>query len=214
MLKIPLTIDQTPTLGRGRCAPPIQKGFTLIEVMVVVAIIGILATMAAPSLVALVARTSVSKAVNNFISDTRYARGEAMRRGKSVSICRSNNPSAAVPVCGGGQGLAVLGWASGWVVFSDENRNGAFNAATDVVLRVQEPITGLGDFYAVGAAPLTAAVATGNQIIYDGTGRAVGQEGRWLVHAAGGLIADANFTRTLCMNSVGRVRMTTGEVAC
>lgn len=191
-----------------------QNGFTLIELIVVVAIIAILAAIAAPSFTTLISRASVSKAVNNFISDTRYARGEAMRRGKSVSICRSNNPTAAAPACGAGDGTAVSGWASGWIVFSDDNGNGAFNAATDVVLRVQEPLTGLSDFYAVGAAPLTSAVATRNFIVYDASGRAAGQTGRWLVHPAGSLRGDDASARTLCMNSVGRVRLSTGEVAC
>ena len=191
-----------------------QRGFTLIELMVVITIIGVLAVLAIPSFVGTIARAQVSKTVNNFISDTRYARGEALRRGKSMTICRSDNPMAATPVCGVGNGLAVLGWASGWVVFADENGNGVFNAATDTVLRVQESLTGVGDFYAVGAAPLISAVSTGNSIVYDGTGRAVGQQGRWLVHANGGFINDATYARTLCMNSVGRVRLLTGEVAC
>lgn len=121
---------------------------------------------------------------------------------------------AAAPVCGVGDGLAVFGWASGWVVFADENSNGVFNAATDTVLRVQEPLTGIGDFFAVGAAPLVSAVATGNNIVYDGTGRAVGQQGRWLVHARGAFANDPSYARTLCMNSVGRIRLITGEAAC
>jgi type IV fimbrial biogenesis protein FimT len=204
---------RTRILDRDRSYCVKQHGFSLIELMVIVTIIGILLTLAIPSFTALLARSSVTKAVNNFISDARYARGEAMRRGKSVTICRSNNPSAGSPACGTGDGLAVQGWASGWVVFVDENGNGAFNAG-DSVVRSQEPLTGLSDFYAVGAAPLTGAVSTGNNIVYDGTGRAVGQQGRWLVHPGGSFATDTSFARTLCMNSVGRVRLVTGEAAC
>jgi type IV fimbrial biogenesis protein FimT len=144
---------------------------------------------------------------------TRYARGEAMRRGKSVTICRTVNYTAASPACSTGNGSAVGGWMEGWVVFLDSNGNGTFDAATDIVLRAQEPMAGISDFFAVGVSTPTA-VGTGNRIIYDGTGRAIGQSGRWLVHASGSFATNAYYTRTLCMNSVGRVKVQTGDVAC
>jgi type IV fimbrial biogenesis protein FimT len=181
--------------------------------MVVVAIIAILATLAMPSFIGLVANASISRTANGFVSDTRYARGEAMRRGKSVTICRTADSTAASPACSTGNGSAVGGWMQGWVVFVDSNGNGTFDAATDIVLRAQEPVTGVSDFFAVGAASATP-VATGNGIIFDGTGRAVGQSGRWLVHATGSLSTNNTYTRTLCMNSVGRVRIQQGDVAC
>jgi type IV fimbrial biogenesis protein FimT len=190
-----------------------QRGFTIIEIMVVMAIIAILATLAIPSFVGLIASASISRTANGFVSDTRYARGEAMRRGKSVTICRTADATAAAPACSTGNGAAVGGWMQGWVVFVDGNGNGVFEAATDIVLRAQEPMTGISDFFAVGAAS-TAPVTTGNGIVFDGTGRAVGQSGRWLVHATGSLSSNNTYTRTLCMNSVGRVRIQQGDVAC
>jgi len=191
----------------------LQHGFTLIEVLVVVAIIAILATLAAPSFLGVLANASVTRATNGFISDTRYARGEAMRRGKSVTICRTANYTAASPACSTGDGAAVGGWMEGWVVFLDSNSNGSFDAGTDIVLRTQEPMAGITDFFAV-AVSTPAAVTTGNRIIYDATGRAIGQSGRWLVHASGSFANNAYYTRTLCMNSVGRVKVQTGDVVC
>ena len=192
------------------------RGFTIIELMVVVVIVSILVLLAVPSFTGVMASNSVSSASNSFIADTRYARGEAMRRGKNVTICRSNDSLAAAPTCSSGDGSAVGGWMEGWVVFVDENGDGLFTttAPNDTVLRVQERLPGLGDFYAVGASPSTAAVSNRNRIVYDGTGRAIGQQGRWLVHAAGSLQTDAHYARTLCMNSVGRIRLITGEAAC
>lgn len=197
----------------GNAALSRLHGFTLIETMVVVAIIAILASLAAPSFLGLIASTNVTSTVNSFVSDTRFARGEAMRRGKSVTICRSSSPSAAAPACSGGDGIAVGGWKEGWVVFEDLDGDGTFDAG-DTVLRIQEAFPNIGDMLAVGASPSVSAVSNRNALTYDATGRAVGQAARWLVHARGDFAADNRYTRTLCMNSVGRVRVSQGEAAC
>lgn len=190
-----------------------QRGFTLIELMVVVAIIAILAALAAPSLSGLIANASVARAVNSFMADARYARGEAMRRGKNVVMCRTNTPTAAAPACSIGDGLAVGGWMEGWVVFVDNDGNDSFSAG-DAILRAQEALTGIGDFFAVGANT-TSAVNARQSISFDGTGRAVGGMGRWLVHAPASLNdVDDLRTRTLCVNFIGRVRLLQGDVAC
>jgi type IV fimbrial biogenesis protein FimT len=191
----------------------LQGGFTLVELLVVIAIVAILASLAVPSFAGLIANANVSRGVNSFISDSRFARGEAMRRGKAVTMCRSNNPLAAAPTCSTGTGSTVGGWMEGWVVFLDENGNGAFTTTADTVLRAQEPVSGIGNFFAVGTNT-TSAISTGNALTYDGTGRAVGQQGRWLVNARGSLGNDSSYTRTLCINSVGRARVITGQQVC
>jgi type IV fimbrial biogenesis protein FimT len=108
--------------------------------------------------------------------------------------------------------LAVGGWREGWVVFEDLDDDGSIDAG-ETILRSQEPLANIGNFFAVGTNNVSA-VSTGNSIRYDALGRAVGQQRRWFVRASGSFIDDARYTRTLCMNSVGRVRLLQGEVLC
>jgi type IV fimbrial biogenesis protein FimT len=191
--------------------PP--RGFTLIEMLVVMAIIAIFASFAIPSFRGLIASASVSNAVNAFVADTRYARGEAMRRGKSVTICRSANSAAITPACSSGDGAAVGGWMEGWMVFVDEDGDGAFDGGTDTVVRVQEPFTGLGSFLALTNAG--SPRNDRNYLTYNATGRAVGLMGRWLVQAQGiSSAANTTQTRTLCLNILGRVKTYTGGIPC
>lgn len=211
VMKEPRHRQETPAAAKIR--PARLHGFTLTELLVVTAIIAIFASFAIPSFRGLIAGNSVSSAVNAFVSDTRYARGEAMRRGKSVTICRSANAAAVPPRCSGANEPTVGSWMEGWVVFEDENGNGAFNAASDTVLRVQQALTGIGSFLVVGNSG--NAANDGNYIVYQTTGRAVGLQGRWLVQAPGAAIAaNTRYTRTLCLNSVGRVKTLPGGIPC
>jgi hypothetical protein len=54
-----------------------------------------------------------------------------------------------------------------------------------------------------------------NYIAYDATGRAVGlKAGGWCRRSGTLSAANTSYTRTLCMNFVGRVSIQTGEVIC
>lgn len=101
-------------------------GFTLIELMVVVAILAILAMIALPSYQQLIARTRISGATNELVGDLALARSEAAKRGAGVvvTICPSTTNGLA---CG-------TNWSSGRLVFVDGGTAGVVDGA-DAILR-------------------------------------------------------------------------------
>ena len=63
-----------------------RAGFTIIEVMMVVAILGIFATLAAPSMADLLASTAVKGAATDFYSSLIVARSEAIKRRANATV--------------------------------------------------------------------------------------------------------------------------------
>lgn len=113
-----------------------QNGFTLLELMVTILIIAIVTTLAVPAMSDLVKNNRLTSAVNDLIASTTLARSEAIKRRAPVTVCISDNPLAAAPVCdanAGGQ------WETGWVVFSDTDGDAVIDAA-ETLLQQHAPL--------------------------------------------------------------------------
>jgi len=100
----------------------LQTGVTLMEMLVVVAIAAILATIAGPSFGDFVNNTRLSTTMTQLASDLNRARVEAIKRNSWMLVCVSN---AAGTDCGTG-----TNWQNGWVVCRDSEPDGSCDAST------------------------------------------------------------------------------------
>lgn len=99
------------------------RGFSLLEVMVVVAILGVLAAIAAPSFTPMIERWRVRQATEDLQSTLYFARSEAIKRGGGVSVSAKDGAD----------------WSSGWQVLNGTDPNPLQN--TDAPTRVSISIT-------------------------------------------------------------------------
>lgn len=89
-----------------------QAGFTLIEVVVFVAMLAILMSVAVPSFVSTIASNRTSSYANDFVSSLNYARGEAVARRAAVTVCTSADGTN----CRANNDADKGNWQKGWIV--------------------------------------------------------------------------------------------------
>jgi type IV fimbrial biogenesis protein FimT len=111
---------------------PRQRGFTLIELMIVVAVATVLLGFGIPSMTALLNSNKLTAASNALMSSMRLARSEAFKRGGRVVLCKSHD-GVACNMAGG--------WEQGWLVFHDANGNGGHDL-DEVVIERGNPLPG------------------------------------------------------------------------
>jgi type IV fimbrial biogenesis protein FimT len=177
-----------------------SSGFTLIEMMVVVALLAILMMIAAPSLRDAMLGARMTAQVNDTMSDLHIARSEAVKRNSTVSLC----PSANGSTCAG------TNWSQGWIVFNEvAPANGLRAAGTEELIKRTPAISNTNPnalSVLAGGAPVASisygpsgAVTTGALIVFtmcddrSATDSAVNPTGRTITINMTGRPAFARF---------------------
>jgi type IV fimbrial biogenesis protein FimT len=161
-----------------------QRGFTLIELIITVVIVVILLTVGVPSFQEMMRNNRAATQANEFLTALNFARSEAVKRGRNVSLCPSTDQAS----CSG------TDWSGGWIAFVNPNGDATVDTG-EVILRVWEALSGNPTF--------TGPSAMG----YQPTGQPVGGATQF-DYALG------THTQCVLINAVGRPHVEKDDASC
>ena len=147
-----------------------NKGFTLLELIIIIAILGLTMAIAAPGLSTMISNNRISSNASDFAAALQLAKAEAVARVNPVIVCKKNTGSTGC--IGDGD------WSQGWIVFSDVNGDAAVDAG-DIVLLNHETLNpnitfggtaGVTDLITYRPSGTTSVTSTEVLIICDDRG--------------------------------------------
>lgn len=96
-----------------------QRGFTLVELVVTIALLAILTTLAIPSFSEVLRQWRRDSATRELSTSLQLARSEAIKTSRQMVVCPSTNGTACT---------ASTEWSTGWMVFVDDGAGTQANA--------------------------------------------------------------------------------------
>jgi prepilin-type N-terminal cleavage/methylation domain-containing protein len=116
---------------------PLQQGYTMLEVLMVVAIAAILVAVAMPSLQDTISRNARDSIQLDLLTSLALARTQAVTLSVTASVCHSANQTSC-------SNSAGSDWNDGWLVFSDFDSDGVIDSADgDEILQVHPAANGV-----------------------------------------------------------------------
>lgn len=111
-----------------------SKGYTMIELLVVMVIVAILAALVTPGIQDTIRRNARESAMLDLLSSLALARSEAVTLSANVSICRSTDQTACA-------GIEGEDWDASWLVFDDGSAAGVIDGS-DSILQIHSALSG------------------------------------------------------------------------
>jgi len=166
-----------------------KSGFTLVELLVTMAVFGVLAAIAFPQMSGFSDNNRMVSQVNNLSANLQYARSEAIRQVRNVTIETLDG---------------TANWHNGWQVYVDSDNSGTAQATE--LLRVVAALGANTSFVSAGAIP--------SSVIFTPNGRsnvtvAVGENFKLCQTNR----PPGNFGKTLTVFPIGRL-VVAAQTAC
>lgn len=158
------------------------RGFSLIELMVTIAVLAILVAIGFPSFHSSLQSNRVTTANNELVAALSLSRSEAIRNARGSGIC----PSKGGEECDGDD------WSDGWIVWADENGDGTLDNDEEV-LRVRQ------------ASQRLAFGGHSSAVTFDSRGRLRTAGGVQITLQPDDCEEDRELKRALRVNAVGQV---------
>ncbi len=173
-----------------------RNGFTLIELILTLFLAALVLTVGVPNFQETMRDNRMVTQTNALVTALNIARSEAIKRSVRITVCKSKNQST----CSGD-----AEWENGWIVFSDQDKDGTFDGAPEEVISTSAGLSGNNT--------LRTNANFSNFITFTSSGESRGNPGNSgtfsLCDARG-----ATKGRAILINDAGQIRTEKGAVAC
>jgi type IV fimbrial biogenesis protein FimT len=166
-----------------------QRGFTLVELVVTIALVAILTTLAIPSFSEVLRQWRRDSATRELSTSLQLARSEAVKTSRRLAICPSTDGTGCA---------ATTEWSTGWIVFVDDGATDLSYDSGERIIKVASTQGGVATLTSSGSVQILQFLPNGLM----GTGTTT-----FTVTPSGA--TSATKVDTITVSTVGRVSVDT-----